>query len=327
MKMQFWLLLASLVLFAAPRPCSALLSFGYVSTEEAKAQGLELSWKPSGAKAVRVELAFKTEGKWKAFSEPERANRIDLQVKGKEKSGPVVRAALREDRRIPGRISVSFTVERATLHQMELWIIQYLPGIADVMRMGDFIALDKIDPPGKAAAKAPEGGLGHASRAAVAAPDPDQPERGPPPAKPAATGGIVSTVEGASGKLPGMDLGAFSISLSVKDLQASRAFYEKFGFETVGGEAAQNWLILRNGDHTIGLFQGMFEKNTLTFNPGWDKNAQAVDGFTDIRELQRQLKAAGVELVTETDESGSAASLIAIDPDGNPILIDQHVSG
>jgi len=153
-------------------------------------------------------------------------------------------------------------------------------------------------------------------------------ERGLPPANPAATGGNVSTVEGASSKLAGMDLGAFSISLSVKDLQASRAFYEKFGFETVGGEAAQNWLILRSGDHTIGLFQGMFEKNTLTFNPGWDKNAQAVDGFTDIRELQRQLKAAGVELMAETDESGSGpGSLIAIDPDGNPILIDQHVSG
>ena len=328
MKMQIWLLLAVLVLLAVPRPCSAMLSFGYVSKEEAKAQGLELRWKPSGPKGVWVELAFKTEGKWKAFSEPERANRIDLQFKGKAKSGPVVRAALREDRGTPGRVSVSFTAGRATLHQMELWIIQYLPGIADVMRMGDFIALDEIDPPGKLAVVAPEGGAGDASLAAVTPPDPDQPERGLPPAKPAATGGNVSTVEGASGKLPGMDLGAFSISLSVKDLQASRAFYEKFGFETVGGEAAQNWLILRNGDHTIGLFQGMFEKNTLTFNPGWDKNAQAVDGFTDIRELQRQLKAAGVELMVEADESGSGpASLIAIDPDGNPILIDQHVSG
>lgn len=123
-----------------------------------------------------------------------------------------------------------------------------------------------------------------------------------------------------------MNLGAFSISLAVKDLEASRAFYEKFGFETVGGVAAQNWLILRNGDHTIGLFQGMFDKNILTFKPGWDKHASALEAFTDIRELQRQLKASGVTLVSEADESTSGpASFTALDPDGNPILVDQHV--
>lgn len=123
-----------------------------------------------------------------------------------------------------------------------------------------------------------------------------------------------------------MNLGAFSISLAVKDLGASRSFYEKFGFKAVGGVAEQNWLILRNGDHTIGLFQGMFEKNILTFNPGWDKNATAVGEFTDIRELQRQLKASGVTLVSEADESTTGpASLTALDPDGNPILVDQHV--
>ncbi len=123
-----------------------------------------------------------------------------------------------------------------------------------------------------------------------------------------------------------MELGAFSISLAVQDLEASRAFYEKFGFETVGGDASQNWLILRNGDHTIGLFQGMFERNILTFNPGWDRNAQKLEDFTDVRDLQRQLKAEGVELQQEADESTTGpASFVAIDPDGNPILVDQHV--
>jgi catechol 2,3-dioxygenase-like lactoylglutathione lyase family enzyme len=123
-----------------------------------------------------------------------------------------------------------------------------------------------------------------------------------------------------------MDLGAFSISLAVKDIETSRAFYEKFGFEVVGGDASQNWLILRNGDHTIGLFQGMFEKNTLTFNPGWDKNAAPLETYTDIRELQRQLKALGVEFISEADEDSTGpASFIAVDPDGNPILVDQHV--
>jgi len=123
-----------------------------------------------------------------------------------------------------------------------------------------------------------------------------------------------------------MELGAFSISLAVKDIEASRAFYEKFGFKVFGGDASQNWLILKNGDHIIGLFQGMFEKNTLTFNPGWDKNAAQLDTFTDIRDLQRQLKAQGVELLSEADEDATGpASFIAIDPDGNPILVDQHI--
>lgn len=123
-----------------------------------------------------------------------------------------------------------------------------------------------------------------------------------------------------------MELGAFSISLTVKDIEASRVFYEQFGFKIFGGDASQNWLILKNGDHVIGLFQGMFEKNTLTFNPGWDSNANKLDTFTDVRELQRQLKGRGVQLVTEADETSTGpASFIAIDPDGNPILVDQHV--
>ncbi|MGK2859157.1 MAG: VOC family protein [Thermoanaerobaculia bacterium] len=123
-----------------------------------------------------------------------------------------------------------------------------------------------------------------------------------------------------------MNLGAFSISLAVKDLAASRAFYEKFGFTAFAGEPSQNWLILKNGDHVIGLFQGMFDKNILTFNPGWDQNAQALASFTDVRELQRVLKEQGVPLVQEADESTTGpASFIAVDPDGNPILVDQHV--
>lgn len=123
-----------------------------------------------------------------------------------------------------------------------------------------------------------------------------------------------------------MELGAFSISLAVKDIEASRAFYEKLGFEVFGGDASQNWLILKNGDHAIGLFQGMFENNTLTFNPGWDRNAGVLDKFTDVRDLQRQLKEQGVQLMTEADETTTGpASFIAIDPDGNPILVDQHV--
>ena len=123
-----------------------------------------------------------------------------------------------------------------------------------------------------------------------------------------------------------MELGAFSISLAVKDLGTSRAFYEKFGFKAFAGDASQNWLIMKNGDHVIGLFQGMFEKNILTFNPGWDSNAQRLATFTDVRELQRQLKAQGVQLQQEADESSTGpASFIALDPDGNPILVDQHV--
>lgn len=122
-----------------------------------------------------------------------------------------------------------------------------------------------------------------------------------------------------------MELGNFSISLAVKDIEASRSFYEKFGFKVFMGNAAQKWLIMKNGGHVIGLFQGMFEKNILTFNPGWDSNAQNLASFTDIRELQRQLKAKGVKLQTEADENTTGpASFMAVDPDGNQILVDQH---
>lgn len=122
-----------------------------------------------------------------------------------------------------------------------------------------------------------------------------------------------------------MQLGAFSISLAVKDIEASKAFYEKFGFKAFGGNVAQRWLIMKNGDHIIGLFQGMFEKNMLTFNPGWNQDAQNLESFTDIRELQRQLKAQGVTLMTEADETTQGpASFVVVDPDGNPILVDQH---
>jgi catechol 2,3-dioxygenase-like lactoylglutathione lyase family enzyme len=123
-----------------------------------------------------------------------------------------------------------------------------------------------------------------------------------------------------------MDLGAFSISLAVKDLQASRRFYEKLGFTSFAGDPSQNWLILKNGDHVIGLFQGMFEKNIMTFNPGWNQNAQPVGSFTDVREIQRQLRTQGVQFMAEADESTTGpASFIVVDPDGNPILVDQHV--
>jgi catechol 2,3-dioxygenase-like lactoylglutathione lyase family enzyme len=123
-----------------------------------------------------------------------------------------------------------------------------------------------------------------------------------------------------------MELGAFSVSLAVKDLEASKSFYEKLGFEIFGGDALQNWLIMKNGDHVIGLFQGMFEKNMLTFNPGWDKNAAGIDNFTDVRDLQRRLKERGLELVSEADESTTGpGSFMLVDPDGNPILVDQHV--
>ncbi|HEX7122857.1 MAG TPA: VOC family protein [Gemmatimonadaceae bacterium] len=123
-----------------------------------------------------------------------------------------------------------------------------------------------------------------------------------------------------------MQLGAFSVSLAVKDLNASRQFYEKFGFTVTGGDASQNWLILKNGSTVIGLFQGMFEKNILTFNPGWNQDAKKLEHFTDVREIQRQLKARGVEFVTEADEQTTGpASFVVVDPDGNPILFDQHV--
>ena len=122
-----------------------------------------------------------------------------------------------------------------------------------------------------------------------------------------------------------MELGAFSISLAVKDINASKAFYEKFGFEATGGNLALNWLIMKNGSHVIGLFQGMFEKNILTFNPGWNQDAQPMQSFTDVRELQRQLRAQGVRFQMEADESTTGpAAFVAVDPDGNPILVDQH---
>ena len=123
-----------------------------------------------------------------------------------------------------------------------------------------------------------------------------------------------------------MELGNFCMCLAVKDLAASKAFYEKFGFKVVGGDATQNWLVLKNGTDKIGIFQGMFEENILTFNPGWDSDASKLSTFTDIRELQRELKAQGVKLTTEADETTTGpASFTAVDPDGNQILVDQHV--
>lgn len=123
-----------------------------------------------------------------------------------------------------------------------------------------------------------------------------------------------------------MNLGAFSISLAVKDLQASRTFYEKLGFTVFGGNADQNWLIMKNGDHTIGLFQGMFENNILTFNPGWDQDTNKLDSFTDVRVIQQELKAKGIAIATEVDETSEGpGSFVILDPDGNQILIDQHV--
>src|SRR5882757_6806970 len=132
---------------------------------------------------------------------------------------------------------------------------------------------------------------------------------------------IWGTYKGAA-----MELGTFSVSLAVKDIQASLAFYEKLGFKVFAGNASQHWLIMKNGAHAIGLFQGMFEKNILTFNPGWDSDAQQLGEFTDVRELQRRLKASGVELISEADESSTGpASFMIVDPDGNTILVDQHV--
>ncbi len=123
-----------------------------------------------------------------------------------------------------------------------------------------------------------------------------------------------------------MELGAFSVSLAVKDIEASKLFYQMLGFSVFAGDQSQNWLIMKNGDHAIGLFQGMFEKNILTFNPGWSSEAQPLSEFTDIRELQRRLKDAGVILLSEADESTTGpASLMLVDPDGNMILLDQHV--
>lgn len=123
-----------------------------------------------------------------------------------------------------------------------------------------------------------------------------------------------------------MKLGAFSISLSVKDIHASKAFYEKLGFEVFGGDIEQNYLIMKNGDALVGLFQGMFENNILTFNPGWDTSANKLDNFDDVREIQKSLKAKGVKLENEADENSTGpASFVVVDPDGNAILVDQHV--
>lgn len=123
-----------------------------------------------------------------------------------------------------------------------------------------------------------------------------------------------------------MKLGAFSISLSVKDLDASKRFYETLGFTVFAGDAAKNYLIMKNGNSLVGLFHGMFENNILTFNPGWDENAQTLEQYDDVREIQRQLKEKGIQLVAEADESTSGpAHLIVVDPDGNTILIDQHI--
>jgi lactoylglutathione lyase len=123
-----------------------------------------------------------------------------------------------------------------------------------------------------------------------------------------------------------MELGNFSVSLAVKDIEASRLFYEKLGFAVFMGDQTKNWLIMKNGDHAIGLFQGMFEKNILTFNPGWNNDARPVPEFTDVRELQRRLKGRGVKMIVEADENSSGpASFMVADPDGNTILVDQHV--
>ncbi len=122
-----------------------------------------------------------------------------------------------------------------------------------------------------------------------------------------------------------MDLGNFSVSLAVKDIAASRAFYEKLGFEVFGGDQSKNWLIMKNGETNIGLFQGMFPSNILTFNPGWDRDAKNTETFTDVRELQKQLKAKGITFAVEADTSTTGpASFVIVDPDGNSILVDQH---
>jgi lactoylglutathione lyase len=123
-----------------------------------------------------------------------------------------------------------------------------------------------------------------------------------------------------------MKLGGFSVSLAVKDIKASHEFYKKIGFEDFHGDISENWIIMKNGEHSIGLFQGMLEKNTLTFNPGWDQFAKELDSFTDIREIQRNFKEQGLKIINEVDESSEGpASFIVVDPDENQILIDQHV--
>jgi catechol 2,3-dioxygenase-like lactoylglutathione lyase family enzyme len=122
-----------------------------------------------------------------------------------------------------------------------------------------------------------------------------------------------------------MKLGSFSVSLNVKDIGASQAFYEKLGFAPFAGDPTQGWLILRNGDSLIGLFFGIIQADTMTFNPGWDQNAQNIDEFEDVRDIQKRLKADGIAFVTEADETTSGpTSFVVLDPDGNPILVDQH---
>ncbi|PNI08995.1 glyoxalase [Arthrobacter sp. AFG7.2] len=123
-----------------------------------------------------------------------------------------------------------------------------------------------------------------------------------------------------------MQLGAFSVSLNVKDIAVSAAFYEKLGFTRFAGDIAQNWLILKNGGAVVGLFQGMLERNALTFNPGWDQSAQPLQSFTDVRGIQQELKSQGVPFLAEAEEGSTGpASFIVVDPDGNPIIVDQHV--
>ena len=123
-----------------------------------------------------------------------------------------------------------------------------------------------------------------------------------------------------------MKLGAFSVSLTVKDIKKSKAFYEGLGFSDLGGSGDDGWVILKNGETVIGLFQGMFDKNMLTFNPGWNQNAEKLEDYQDVRVLQKELKAKGYQFASEADEAGSGpASFVLIDPDGNPILVDQHV--
>lgn len=144
-------------------------------------------------------------------------------------------------------------------------------------------------------------------------------------------GGCASTQTTTSVQKNGdqpIRLGNFSVSLAVKNLNASRAFYEKLGFRMIGGDPAKNWLILQNETSTIGLFQGMFDKNTLTFNPGWDRSGNTLADFDDVREIQRVLKSRGLTPAPAADESTSGpAFLMLLDPDGNPVLIDQHVPG
>lgn len=123
-----------------------------------------------------------------------------------------------------------------------------------------------------------------------------------------------------------MKLGAFSVSLTVKDIHKSKAFYETLGFTAFAGEIEKNYLIMKNGNALVGLFQGMFDKNILTFNPGWDESANKLDDFTDVRDIQKHIKSHQIPLITEADESSSGpASFVILDPDGNPVLIDQHV--